>query len=100
MDGVTAFDKNADEYDRWFDENKQVYQAEVRALERFVRQRQSGSIYVGCSRSACSVPSLPLSRLSGLVALCKGEIGRKIESSGLFLRPQRPRGAPLIGAAP
>ncbi|MDI6808674.1 MAG: hypothetical protein QME66_06810 [Candidatus Eisenbacteria bacterium] len=29
MDRITVFDKHADEYDRWFDENEQVYQAEV-----------------------------------------------------------------------
>jgi len=49
VDGVTAFDKHADEYDRWFDENKQIYQAEVNALQRLVPQTGFG-IEVGVGR--------------------------------------------------
>lgn len=55
MDGVTAFDKHADKYDRWFDENKQIYQAEVNALQRLIPQTGSG-VEVGVGRGRFSIP--------------------------------------------
>jgi len=51
MDGVAVFDKHADEYDRWFDENQQIYQAEVNALRRFIPETGLGAeVGVGTGR--------------------------------------------------
>lgn len=51
MDEVTAFDKHAVEYDRWFDENRQIYQAEVNTLQRLIPQTGLGvEIGVGTGR--------------------------------------------------
>lgn len=55
MDGVTVFDKHADEYDRWFDENKQIYQAEVNALQRFIPETGFG-VEVGVGTGRFSIP--------------------------------------------
>ncbi len=55
MDGVTAFDKHADEYDRWFDDNQPTYQAEVNALQRLVPQAGLG-VEVGVGTGRFSVP--------------------------------------------
>jgi SAM-dependent methyltransferase len=55
MDGVTAFDKHADDYDRWFDENKQIYRAEVNALQRLIPQTGFG-VEVGVGTGRFSIP--------------------------------------------
>jgi SAM-dependent methyltransferase len=55
MDGVTAFDKHAGEYDRWFDENRQIYQAEINALQRLIPQTGTG-IEVGVGTGRFSIP--------------------------------------------
>lgn len=55
MDEVTAFDKHAGEYDRWFDTNKQSYQAEVNALQLLVPQMGLG-VEVGAGTGRFSVP--------------------------------------------
>lgn len=34
--GVKVFNRHADEYDKWFDRNWDIYQAEVNALKRLV----------------------------------------------------------------
>lgn len=55
MDGVTVFDKHADEYDRWFDEHEQIYQAEVNALRRLIPQTGLG-VEVGVGTGRFSIP--------------------------------------------
>lgn len=55
MDEVTAFEKHADEYDRWFDENEQIYQAEVHALQRLIPQTGLG-VEVGVGTGRFSTP--------------------------------------------
>ncbi len=55
MDGVTAFDKYAEEYDRWFDENKQIHQAEVNTLQQFIPQTGLG-VEVGVGTGRFSIP--------------------------------------------
>jgi SAM-dependent methyltransferase len=55
MNGVAVFDKHADEYDRWFDENQRIYQAEVNALRRFVPEAGFG-IEVGVGTGRFSTP--------------------------------------------
>jgi len=55
MDGVAVFDKHADEYDRWFDENQQIYQAEVNALRRFIPKTGLG-VEVGVGTGRFSTP--------------------------------------------
>jgi len=55
MDGVALFDKHADEYDHWFDENQQIYQAEVNALRQLIPQAGFG-IEVGVGTGRFSTP--------------------------------------------
>jgi SAM-dependent methyltransferase len=55
MDGVTTFDKHADEYDHWFDENEQIYQAEVSTLQRFVPTTGFG-VEIGVGTGRFSTP--------------------------------------------
>lgn len=55
MDRVTAFDMHADKYDRWFDENKQIYQAEVSALQRLIPQMGLG-VEIGVGTGRFSIP--------------------------------------------
>lgn len=55
MDGISVFEKHADEYDRWFDENEQTYQAEVSALRRFVPTTGFG-IEIGAGTGRFSIP--------------------------------------------
>jgi SAM-dependent methyltransferase len=51
--GWTVFDQHAVEYDRWFDEHGQLYQAEVNALSRFIPPAGLGvEIGVGTGRFA------------------------------------------------
>lgn len=55
MDRVSVFEKHADEYDHWFDENEQIYQAEVDALRRFVPTTGLG-IEIGAGTGRFSIP--------------------------------------------
>jgi len=55
MDGIAVFDRYADEYDRWFDENQQIYQAEVNALRRFVPETGLG-VEIGVGTGRFSIP--------------------------------------------
>lgn len=55
MDGISVFERHADEYDRWFDENEQSYQAEVSALRRLVPAAGFG-IEIGAGTGRFSVP--------------------------------------------
>ncbi|ACL26130.1 class I SAM-dependent methyltransferase [Chloroflexus aggregans] len=55
MDGVSVFDKHANEYDRWFDENETIYQAEVNALRRLVPTTGVG-IEIGAGTGRFSMP--------------------------------------------
>jgi len=41
MNGVDAFDNQAMEYDRWFDENLYIYQSEIEAKRRFIPDKYS-----------------------------------------------------------
>ena len=51
--GWMVFDQHVVEYDRWFDEHRQLYQAEVTALGRFIPQVGLGvEIGVGTGRFA------------------------------------------------
>ena len=53
MRGITVFDRNADEYDHWFDANADAYESEVAALRRFVPRCGKGvEIGVGTGRFA------------------------------------------------
>jgi SAM-dependent methyltransferase len=69
---VNAFDRYAEVYDRWFDEHPEVYQSEVRALERFVPSRGRGiEIGVGSGRFALPLqvqvgvdPALHMARIA------------------------------------
>lgn len=52
-DAVAAFNENVAEYDRWFDENRQVYRAELAAVQRFLPREGYGlEIGVGTGRFA------------------------------------------------
>lgn len=55
MDGVTVFEEHAGEYDRWFDLNQQIYQAEVDAVRRFIPQTGLG-LEVGVGTGRFSTP--------------------------------------------
>jgi len=55
MRGVVVFDKHAQEYDCWFDENEHLYQAEVKALRKFVISTGVG-IEIGVGTGRFSVP--------------------------------------------
>ena len=54
-DGVSVFDKHANEYDRWFDKNEQIYQAEVSALRRLVPTTGFGT-EIGAGTGRFSIP--------------------------------------------
>ena len=55
MNGVTVFEQNAGDYDRWYDEHEPVYRAEIEALRRFVPAEGRG-IEVGAGTGRFSVP--------------------------------------------
>ena len=55
MHGVALFDKYADEYDRWFDANERIYQAEVNALRKLV-PRSGFGVEIGVGTGRFSVP--------------------------------------------
>ena len=51
MDAVSAFNDNAEEYDRWYDENGRVYRAELEAVRRFIPEGGRGlEVGVGTGR--------------------------------------------------
>ncbi len=53
MDAVRTFNDHAEEYDRWYDENEQVYHAELEAVRRFIPQGGRGlEVGVGTGRFA------------------------------------------------
>lgn len=53
MRGVSVFGEHAGEYDRWFDENEQVYQAEIEAVRALVPPAGPGlEVGVGTGRFA------------------------------------------------
>ncbi|MCU0639221.1 MAG: class I SAM-dependent methyltransferase [Candidatus Krumholzibacteria bacterium] len=72
MDELTPFDRRAGDYDRWFDENPAVYQAELRAVRRFIPETGSGvEIGAGTGRFAIPLgiaaavePSGPMARIA------------------------------------
>ena len=55
MDGVTIFNSYFNEYDQWFDDNEQIFQAEVNALKKLVPQKGLG-IEVGVGTGRFSIP--------------------------------------------
>lgn len=53
MNGIAVFDQHSQEYDRWFEENERLYQAEVNALRKLVAKGGFGvEIGVGTGRFA------------------------------------------------
>jgi len=70
--GVRVFDEHALEYDRWFDRQPDIYQAEVRALQTFVPPVGIGiEVGVGTGRFALPLginlgvePSTQMARLA------------------------------------
>lgn len=52
---MTVFDRYAQEYDRWFDENERAYGAEVNALRQVVPQSGKG-IEIGAGTGRFSLP--------------------------------------------
>ena len=53
MNIVSVFDENVEEYDRWYDENKRAYQAELQAVRRFIPEAGRGlEVGVGTGRFA------------------------------------------------
>ncbi len=55
MDEVTVFDRHAGDYDRWFDGNGRIYQAEISALRRLVPRTGAG-LEVGAGTGRFSIP--------------------------------------------
>jgi SAM-dependent methyltransferase len=55
MNGVTVFEQNADDYDRWYDEHESVYKAEIDVLRRFV-PREGLGVDVGSGTGRFSMP--------------------------------------------
>jgi len=53
--GISVFDEQAFEYDRWFDENRSIYEAEIKALKRYVPQEGLG-LEVGIGTGRFAVP--------------------------------------------
>ncbi|XRP96628.1 class I SAM-dependent methyltransferase [Methanocaldococcus sp. 16A] len=49
---MNAFDKYAEEYDRWFDENSIIYKSEIEALKRHIPKGKGLEIGVGTGRFA------------------------------------------------
>lgn len=48
---VSVFDKNVEEYDRWYDENERAYQTELEVLRRFIPREGRGlEVGVGTGR--------------------------------------------------
>jgi len=51
----TVFDEHAEEYDHWFSENKQIYRAEVKALQFLIPDAGSG-VEIGVGTGRFSTP--------------------------------------------
>lgn len=76
MPVVMAFERHAEQYDRWFGEHERLYLAEVAALQRFVtRSGLCVEVGVGTGRFAARLgitldvePSRQMARLSGEAA--------------------------------
>ncbi len=87
MDGMAVFDRYADEYDRWFDENKPLYQAEVNALRRLIPETGFGvEIGIGTGRFAAPFgirigvePSINMAHITARrnIAVCLG-VGERL----------------------
>jgi len=51
MDAISIFERYAQEYDEWFEENRFIYESELRALDRFIPKNSKGiEIGVGTGR--------------------------------------------------
>jgi ubiquinone/menaquinone biosynthesis C-methylase UbiE len=55
MNNIMVFNESAEEYDRWFDINKPVYESEILALKKFVPKDALG-LEVGVGTGRFSVP--------------------------------------------
>ncbi len=87
MDGMAVFDRYADEYDRWFDENKPLYRAEVNTLRRLIPETGLGvEIGIGTGRFATPFgirigiePSINMARIAARrnIAVCL-EVGERL----------------------
>lgn len=55
MNNITVFNESAEEYDRWFDVNKAVYESEILALKKFIPKDGLG-LEVGVGTGRFSVP--------------------------------------------
>jgi SAM-dependent methyltransferase len=81
MDEPTVFDARAGDYDRWFEENPPIYQAELKAVQRFIPETGAGlDIGAGTGRFAAPLgigtavePSGPMARIAGErgLAVCR-----------------------------
>lgn len=75
---MTVFDQYAQEYDRWFEENERIFQAEVEALRQFVPKFGRGiEIGAGTGRFALKLriksgvePSMAMARIAHQRGLC------------------------------
>jgi hypothetical protein len=53
MSSIEVFEKHAQEYDEWFDENKAVYESEILALKALIPNERTGlEVGVGTGRFA------------------------------------------------
>ena len=73
---TSAFDDNADEYDRWYDDNKEIYQSELLALKQVVPAGKRG-LEVGVGTGRFAVPlgvkvGVEPSEAMSLIALKRG----------------------------
>jgi SAM-dependent methyltransferase len=55
MDSISVFDSFADKYDRWFDENEKIYEAEVNALRQLI-PRDGVGVEIGVGTGRFSTP--------------------------------------------
>jgi len=88
---MTVFDLFAQEYDRWFDENERIYQAEINALRRFISTAGKG-IEIGAGTGRFSIPlavdlGIEPSRQMALIAHRRGlkvcqAVGERLPFSG------------------
>ncbi len=45
---ISVFDKNAEEYDEWYDRNADIFKAEIKAIKKLFNFNRSNSIEIGC----------------------------------------------------
>ncbi|MBO8181603.1 MAG: class I SAM-dependent methyltransferase [Archaeoglobus sp.] len=73
MDSIEVFEKHAQKYDEWFEENKFVYESELLALKKFIPEGRGLEVGVGTGRFAA-----PLGiRIGVEPAKAMAEIARK-----------------------